>query len=99
MAIRHITRIIRPDTSAAFWHFSDNQKKYIQNTYINTGKIQTVETINSDDMLTRTRITIFGSVEALDAFQNDPNLKPLFEERRAYNKEHNHTFEKEVKLT
>lgn len=93
MPIKNITTTTRPDTSAAFWNFSQAVRDHLQATYIDTGKYLSGITVVSDDQLTKTRTVIWRDEAAQDEFLMDPVIRESFLERKAYHVLHNHTAE------
>lgn len=69
---------IRPNTSTPFWAAGPNTspafKAYMQDTYINTGKLISTTAEPSNDGLELTVTTMWPDAATFNQFKNDPQV-------------------------
>ena len=94
MAIKLITTFVRPNSSVAFWKFSDATKAHVVSTYptINATVTQT----DSPDGLTRVVTRTFPNQAAVDTWKADAAIVAAGAERNVYCASNNITFTNET---
>jgi hypothetical protein len=73
----------RPNTSAAWHQFSDEQVQYIRQNYVQTGKRLPRVVVDSQDGLTQTITVTWTDVAAYHESQQDPVLQQAWAEQTA----------------
>ena len=89
-------KIVRENADTLFFDTPDNVKKYIKETYEDTGKKTTVVTDNKKNTTLWTVITEFADSTAKSEWDNDSAVKTMLAERRSYNIANNITVERSV---
>lgn len=75
----------RPNTSIPFFEMPIEAQAHVQTTYIDTGKLTSVDVVLSDDQLTRTDTKTFSDDAAVMAYRCDFELASVRNDRNSYN--------------
>jgi hypothetical protein len=80
----------RANTSTPFWVVNDLTKDYIKKTYIDTGKIVSLQRVeDATGLLSVSLVTTFASIEARQDFQIDPIITQVTDQRNIHNTYYN----------
>ena len=97
MPIKTVATTVRPNESAPFYAFTEEQRTHFANTYENTGKMtRSVE--KSPDQLTRVVERTFPTEADYESFKADPVTQAVKTARQTYNNANSHSTSFTVEL-
>ena len=85
MSIKLTRTFTRPSLAVEFWRAPAETKTYIEDNYVKTEKLLSVDRgIIDDSSLTSTIVYVFARITAFDEFIADANLAAVVHERNTY---------------